>query len=256
MTKRKPESPAGNILYGVHPVFETLKSKRRLIEHVYCSKSRTWPPEFVKTLAELSIPVTQVSAEELLALTGSTHHQGLAAKVGAFPYVSLGDIISGRFGRAGVMVLLDEIQDPANVGSIVRSAECLGAAGVVLTKDRAAAVTPAVEKAAAGAAAYLPIARVVNLVRAMEELKAERYWIFGADMRSPQVYTSLDFTGQVALVLGSEGKGMRRLVRESCDGAVSIPMAGKITSLNVAQTAAILLAEAQRQRLEKGRASA
>jgi 23S rRNA (guanosine2251-2'-O)-methyltransferase len=202
----------------------------------------------VNSLNALGLPVSQMNPDEMLALTGSAHHQGLAAKVGPFPYVSLHDLVSARSGRSGILVLLDEIQDPGNVGSIIRSAECLGAAGMVLTKDRAAPVTPAVEKAAAGATAHLPLARVVNLVRAMEELKAANYWIYGADIRARQVYTELDWTGQVALVLGSEGKGLRRLVLENCDARVSIPMGGKIASLNVAQTAAVVLAEAQRQR--------
>jgi 23S rRNA (guanosine2251-2'-O)-methyltransferase len=251
LTKRKLEPPPATIIYGVHPVIETLRSRRRVVEHVYCSRGRPLNPVLVRALDELSIPMTQVPPEELLARTGSTHHQGLAAKVGPFPYVSLDAIVSEAGVRSGVLVLLDEVQDPANVGSIIRSAECLGARGVVLTKGRAAAVTPAVEKVAAGAAAHLPLARVINLVRTMEDLKAEGYWIYGATAEARQVYTSVDLTGLVALVLGSEGKGLRRLVRERCDGAVSIPMTGMVTSLNVAQTAAILLAEAQRQRLKQ-----
>lgn len=249
MNKRKSEAPPGNVLYGVHPVLETIRSRRRVIERVYRSKSRSLPPEFADALHGL--PVTQVSPDELVELTGSMHHQGLAAKVGPFPYASLDDIVSSRSRPSGLVILLDEIQDPGNVGSIIRSAECLGAAGMVLTKDRAAPITPAVEKAAAGAAAHLPLARVVNLVRAIEELKAARYWVYGADVRARQVYTELDWTGEVALVLGSEGKGLRRLVLESCDARVTIPMAGKIASLNVAQTATIVLGEAQRQRRAK-----
>ena len=206
-------------------------------------------PGLARETEAMSIAVTSVPPEEMLALTGSTHHQGLAAKVGPFPYVSLEAIVAK--GGSGVLVLLDEVQDPANLGSIIRSAECLGAAGVVLTKDRAAPVTPVVEKAAAGAAAHLPVSSATNLVRAIEELKAEGYWIYGATAEARQEYTSVDLTGRVGLVLGSEGKGLRRLVRERCDGALSIPMTGKIASLNVAQTAAILLSEAQRQRLKR-----
>jgi 23S rRNA (guanosine2251-2'-O)-methyltransferase len=252
LTKRKSEAPPGNILYGVHPILETVRSRRRVIEHVYRSKGRSLHPEVVNALRALAVPVTELAPDEMTDLTGSTHHQGVAAKVGPFPYASLNDLVTKQSGRPGILVLLDEIQDPGNVGSIIRSAECLGAAGMVLTKDRAAPVTPAVEKAAAGAAAHLPLARVVNLVRAIQELKAANYWIYGADVRARQLYTELDWTGEVALVLGSEGKGLRRLVLESCDARVSIPMAGKVASLNVAQTATVVLAEAQRQRRAKG----
>ena len=172
--------------------------------------------------------------------------------MGPFPYVEFSEVLSASADQQGPVLILDEIQDPANLGSILRSGECLGVTAVILSKDRSVAVTPAVEKTSAGAAAHVPLARVVNLARAMEGLKESGYWIYATDSTAKAVCFATDLTGRVAFVLGSEGKGIRRLVREKCDVALSIPMAGKVGSLNVSQTAAILLAEALRQRLAMG----
>ncbi len=184
--------------------------------------------------------------DELAELAGSPHHQGVVAEVGPFVYTELDKVLGS--GRQGPMVLLDEVQDPANLGNILRTAECLGAAAVVCTKDRSVHVTPTVEKASAGASAHLPVVRVTYLVRAVEVLKREAYWIYAAEARGATVCYRLDLSGRVAFVVGSEGRGVRRLVRETCDGSISIPMTGEIDSLNVSQAVTILLAEALRQR--------
>jgi 23S rRNA (guanosine2251-2'-O)-methyltransferase len=189
-----------------------------------------------------------VKESDIRSLAGSAHHQGVAARAGPFPYETLESILSRDPKGSQILVMLDSVQDPNNVGSILRSAECLGAVGVVIAKDRAAGITPAVEKASAGASAHLAIARVVNLVRAIEQVKQESFWVYGADASATDTCYQVDLKGNVAFVLGSEEAGLRRLVRESCDCCVRIPMAGRIDSLNVAQTAAILLAESMRQR--------
>lgn len=207
-------------------------------------------------LSHIQAPVEQVTAAQILAITQSPHHQGIAARVGPFPYVDLVDLIDRATGNAGPIVVLDEIQDPANLGSILRVAECLGAAGVILTKDRCVSVTPAVEKAAAGGSAHVPVARVVNLARAVEQLKKAGYWVYAAEAGNGVSLYSLVLSGKMAFVLGSEGKGIRRLVLEKCDHLVSVPMIGRISSLNVAQTASILLAESLRQRLASGEVQA
>lgn len=248
--KRKQTVRAGRtVIYGVHPVIETLKAGRRQIQEVYLAREPSPHWDLKAVLEAAGIPLARVSANELLSITGSPNHQGLAALVGPFPYVELSDVLSASPYPPGPVLILDEIQDPTNLGSILRSGECLGAAAVVLSKDRSVAVTPAVEKTSSGAAAHVPLARVVNLVRAMNELKGAGYWIYATDSRAKEACFATDLTGRLALVLGSEGKGIRRLVREKCDAALSIPMAGQVGSLNVSQTAAILLAEALRQRL-------
>lgn len=251
---KKKKSPTQNVLYGVHPVLETLRVGRRRIEEVFISRE-SGVGDLSAQLGAADIPIARVSSNELTAVAGTPHHQGLAAKVGPYSYFDFDDLLSSATDSGSLILVLDEIQDPANLGSILRSCECLGAAGVVLTKDRAVPVTPAVEKAAAGASAHVRVARVVNLVRAIEKLKASGFWVFAADAKATVDVFSVDLSGKIGVVLGSEGKGIRRLVRENSDQTVSIPMIGKIDSLNVSQTAVVILAESLRQRMHKDRAA-
>ncbi|MBI4964340.1 MAG: 23S rRNA (guanosine(2251)-2'-O)-methyltransferase RlmB [Desulfomonile tiedjei] len=255
MNKKKLPPHAPPVLYGVHPVLETIKAGKRPLEKIYISRGPIIERELAALLEPTGIPIVRISATDMLSIAGSPHHQGLAARVGPFPYAEIEDLLAQKVPATGVVLILDEIQDPANLGSILRSAECLGAAAVILTKDRACSITPAAEKAAAGASAHIPVVRVVNLARTIDQLKAAGFWVYAADSRAKDMCYSIDLTGQVALVLGSEGKGIRRLVLEKCDNAVFIPMCGKVDSLNVAQTAAILLGEALRQRLVRDRGS-
>jgi 23S rRNA (guanosine2251-2'-O)-methyltransferase len=248
LSKKKPPERSRLVIYGVHPVLETLRAGKRHIEKVYVLTGSSVEREIGTRLEGLSLPLLRISGNEIASLAGSPHHQGIAARVGPFPYVELDHLMSESIHQSGPVLLLDGIQDPANLGSILRSAECLGATGIVLTTDRSASITPAAEKASAGASAHISVARVVNLVRALGELKAAGFWIHAADSRGSDSIYSVDFRGKIAFVVGSEGKGIRRLVRDTSDFVISIPMTGKIESLNVAQTAAILLAEALRQR--------
>lgn len=234
----------------MHPILETLKVGRRRIEEVFISRE-SQVEDLVPRLEAAGIPISRVTGNQIASMTGSPNHQGLAARVEPFLYWDVDDLLSKCSESWPMILVLDEIQDPSNLGSIIRSCECLGAAGVVLTKDRAVPVTPAVEKAAAGASAHLPVARVVNLVRAIEMLKDYGYWVFAADASGTSDVFSVDLSERIAVVLGSEGKGLRRLVRERCDQTVFIPMAGRIDSLNVSQTAAVILAESLRQRMSK-----
>jgi len=245
--RKLPGSQA--VIYGVHPVLETLRAGRRSVHEVFLSRSSHDETELAALAAAQEVVVSHLTGDLMTSLAGNPHHQGVAAKVGPFPYVELEDLLADSPRDSLPIVVLDEVQDPVNLGTILRSAECLGVRGVVMAKDRAVTVTPVAEKASAGAAAHVPVARVVNLVRALHQLKDAGYWIYGADPRSSESCYRADLTGKVALVLGSEGKGLRRLVRETCDLAVSIPMTGRIESLNVAQTAAILLSECLRRRL-------
>jgi 23S rRNA (guanosine2251-2'-O)-methyltransferase len=168
----------------------------------------------------------------------------VAARVGPYPYVDLEDLLAAS---DPLVVVLDGVTDPHNLGAVLRVAEGAGASGVVIPKDRAVGVTAAAVKASAGASEHVPVARVTNIRRAIDRMKEAGLWVYAAEAGGTP-YTELDLTGPVGLVLGSEGKGVRRLVREGCDGSVSIPMRGAVESLNVSVAAAVLLYEAGRQR--------
>lgn len=176
MKRKQPARSGPAIIYGVHPVVETLKAGRRQIQEIYLARD-SFPQLNLNAQLEASqIPLVRVSGNELLSIAGSPNHQGLAARVGSFPYVEFSDIVSTLALEQRPILVLDAIQDPANLGSILRSAECLGAAAVILSKDRSVAVTPAVEKTSAGAAAHVPVAKVVNLVR---DRTAQRIRVLG-----------------------------------------------------------------------------
>jgi len=237
------------VIYGLHPVQETQRAGRRRIDKIYLARGSGLEPGALAQAQQAGIPVSHIPVQQMLTIAGSANHQGIAAEVEPFAYWDIEDILAHSQGPPGLVLILDGIQDPANLGSILRSAECFGATAVVITKDRSVSVTPAVEKAAAGASAHIRIARVVNLSRVMDQLKESGFWTYGTDSLSSKTLYSVDLAVPVAFVLGSEGKGMRRLVRENCDEVISIPMGGKIGSLNVAQTTAIVLAESFRQRM-------
>lgn len=184
-------------------------------------------------------------------------HQGIIAFAAAKDYVSVDDILKAAAdsGRPPFIVILDEITDPNNLGSILRTSNAAGVHGVIIPKRRAIGLTSAVSKASAGAIEYVPVARVTNLVQTIEYLKKQNIWVVGTDAAADRPYFDHDLTGGIALVIGSEGEGMSRLVREACDFTVSIPMAGEISSLNAAVAGAVVLYEIVRQREERNRLS-
>ena len=218
------ESAAGQLIYGKRPVEEAERGKR--------SVRRVWrSPE--------------TSAEELERLCGSPDHQGVVAEVDPYPYADP----SGLLRKAGgLIVALDQVQDPRNLGAVCRSAEFAGAAGVVVPERRAAEVTAVACKASAGAVEHLEIAHVRNLADWLAEAKAAGFWIWGADADAEQAPWSVDLDGPTVLVLGGEGKGIRPRVASACDGLVALPKLGEVDSLNVSSAAAALLFEATRQR--------
>jgi 23S rRNA (guanosine2251-2'-O)-methyltransferase len=191
----------------------------------------------------------ELADRELTELAGSPDHQGVVAEVDPYPYAGEDEPLRGD---APLVVALDQVQDPRNLGAICRAADGAGATGVVIPVRRAAAVTAAACKASAGAVEHLAVARVTNLVRWLERAKAGGAWSYGADAAAATPYTDVDLCGPTVLVLGGEGGGLRRLVAERCDARVSIPLAGRIESLNVAAAAAVLLFEARRQRDASG----
>jgi 23S rRNA (guanosine2251-2'-O)-methyltransferase len=215
------------LIYGRRPVAEAERGRRRV--------HRTW-----------RAPGT--SAEELERLCGSADHQGVVAEVDPYPYADPSSLFEDDDGQ-GLVVALDQIQDPHNLGAVCRAAEVAGAAGVVIPERRAASVTAAACKASAGAVEHLPVARVRNLADWLAEAKQAEAWIYGADAESDRRYTDVEWTGRAVLVLGSEGKGLRPRVAKACDELVSIPIAGAIGSLNASVAAAVILFEARRQRL-------
>ncbi len=242
------------LLYGRQPVREVLRAARRHVFKLLVAEGIR-PAGIVAEILSLAgqahLPVQPVDRRELDKLGGEVHHQGLAAEVSEYPYVDLDELlqVARAAGEEPFLLLLDHVQDPQNLGSLLRSAEAAGVHGVILPHRRAAAVTPAAVRASAGAAEHLCVAQVPNLVQAMGWLKGRRVWLAGLEPSSvAQLYTGADLRGPLGLVVGSEGQGLARLVRETCDLLIRLPMYGKIDSLNASAAGAIALYEVRRQR--------
>ncbi len=206
--------------------------------------------ELIATAAARSVAVVNVSRDALDKRAATKHHQGVIALVEDARYSHLQEIIEAAHatGDAPLIVVLDGIQDPQNFGAIARTVDAAGGHGMVAAERRAVGVTPGSVRASAGALEHVPVARVVNISRAIEDLKAAGFWVVGLDMAGSRPYTSVDMTRPVAIVVGSEGEGISRLVKEKCDFIVSIPMKGKLGSLNASAAAAVVLFEVVRQR--------
>jgi 23S rRNA (guanosine2251-2'-O)-methyltransferase len=244
------------VLYGLHPVEEALKAGRRRIVHVLVARERHDDrlSRLVSECRLAGVRVRQEAREQLTQLAGTSGHQGIVAVV--YPHESLGieDLyprLPGSTDVARLLLALDGVEDPQNLGALLRVADGAGVDGVVLTERRSAPLSPVAVKASAGAAEHLRIARVVNLVRALEDLKRQNLWIIGLDERGSTDYDHFDFTGDCVLVLGREGAGLHDLVRRTCDHLLRIPMAGGVRSLNVSAAGAVVLYEAFRQRRAK-----
>jgi 23S rRNA (guanosine2251-2'-O)-methyltransferase len=209
--------------------------------------------EIVRLARRHNVPVRFEDRPRLDQMAGTREHQGVLAMVASKAAISLDDLLArsnppGLPPASRLLVLLDGVEDPQNLGAIIRSALAAGAAGIVVPERRAAGLGEAAARASAGAVAHLPVARVINLPRAMEALKSAGYWLVGLDERAQRRYTDVDLTGAIALVLGGEGKGLHQLVRERCDFLVSIPSSGPVPSLNVSVAAGVALFEVVRQR--------
>ena len=235
------EEEASNLLVGRNPIREALKAGRDM-EKLLVAKGELIGSarEIVAMAREQKVIVQEVDRAHLDAMAPG--HQGLIAVVSAYAYKTVDDMLAlaKERGEAPFLVILDGVTDPHNLGAIIRSAECAGAHGVIIPERRAVGLTPAAVKASAGAVEYLPVAREVNLTRTIERLKKEGVWIYGTAM-DREDYRKVDYSGAKALVIGSEGEGMSRLVGESCDKVVTLPMKGKIESLNASVAAGILL---------------
>jgi len=238
-------------LTGPHAVREALAAGRPL-QAVLVARGRHGGrlEEIVRLAKRNGVPVRFEDRVRLDQVAGTREHQGVVAMVASSATVSLEDLLA-RSSPQSLLVLLDGVEDPQNLGAIIRTALAAGAAGIIIPERRAAGLGDAAARASAGAVAHLPVARVTNLPRAMETLKTAGYWLVGLDERAERRYTDVDLTGSVALVLGGEGKGLHQLVRERCDFLVSIPSRGPVPSLNVSVAAGIALFEVLRQRTVK-----
>jgi 23S rRNA (guanosine2251-2'-O)-methyltransferase len=232
------------ILSGIHPVAEALRAKHSL-DRILVAQGAGGPrlQEIIDLARRSGVSVRFEPRVALDKLAGSSAHQGVVAVGAASKYADLADAASAQ-----LVVVLDGVEDPHNLGAIIRTAHAAGAGAVIIPERRAAGVTDVVAKAAAGAVEYLPIVRVTNINRALEDLKQKQYWIYGLDERGTETYDQIDYAAPTAIVLGGEGKGLHEQVRKHCDALVRIPMAGKISSLNVSVAAGVVLFEWKRRR--------
>ncbi|MGB9407158.1 MAG: 23S rRNA (guanosine(2251)-2'-O)-methyltransferase RlmB [Terracidiphilus sp.] len=239
------------VLYGLHPVEEALKAGRRRFDQVLVARERHDErlESLVTLCREAGVRVRQEAREQLTQLAKTPAHQGVVALVRSQEFLSIEDLYEALSpGAARLLLALDGVEDPQNLGALLRVADGAGVDGVLLTERRSAPLSPVAVKASAGAAEHLRIARVVNLVRALEELKRQNLWIIGLDERGTTDYDQFDLTGNCVLVLGREGAGLHDLVRRTCDHLLRIPMSGGVSSLNVSAAGAVVLFEAFRQR--------
>ena len=250
-TARVQDAEADGIIEGRNAVIEALRAGTT-IDKIFIQKGETDKTlgHIASTARAAGVVVVDADKRKLDFMSRTHAHQGVIALTSVREYVSVEDIlnIAREKGENPLIVVCDEISDPHNLGAIIRTAECAGAHGVVIPKRRSAGLTSIVGKTSAGAVSYVPVARVPNIPALLEQLQKEGVWVFGTAAEGTTTLYSADLKGPAAIVIGSEGEGMTRLVREKCDFLVSIPMKGKISSLNASAAAAILLYEAVRQR--------
>lgn len=241
------------IIYGVNPVMEALRAGRRNCHEVMISLGRreSTAAKICEEAARRRVSVSFISKQEIAGLSRTDKHQGVAARVDAYPYAELEQMLKKSIedAKKAFILVLDNISDPHNLGSLVRTAHLMGVHGVIMPRDKAVGVTPAVVKSSAGATEYLPIVQVTNLARTLEYLKGSGVWVTGVEGGGEKSIYDSDFKGlNCALVLGSEGSGLRRLVRQLCDFITFIPMEGLVSSYNVSVAGALAMGEVARQR--------
>lgn len=238
-----------DILYGRNPVLEALRSgrpaRKLVLAHGVQAESRL--EEILSLAAQRGIPVEESPRRRLDDIAHTEHHQGVAGYFHSRPPLSLDDLL-GRARQPALLLVLDGIQDPQNLGALARCADAAGADGLVIPRHRAASLTPAAAKASAGASEYVPVVSVPNLAHALQRIGEAGIWRVGLAAEGSVRYDAFDYTSAVALVVGAEGEGLRPITRRSCDAVVSLPMLGHVSSLNAAAAGAVLLYEAARQR--------
>jgi 23S rRNA (guanosine2251-2'-O)-methyltransferase len=241
------------VIFGIHPVMEAIGGDEPAIRRIIIAEGRHDKAvrELMERAKEKHIPCQFQSRIDLERMAGGQSHQGIVAVCRRFSYAGLAEVIGNRHPvfDNDVIMLLDGIQDPRNLGSLIRTAHCLGVNGVIVAENRTASLTGTAMKASAGAVYHVPIARVVNVARTIDELKERGFWIYGATPEGKRMFEAFDCSQSIGLLFGSEGEGIRPLLRKKCDFLVSIPMWGKIDSLNVSVAAGIVLYEATRGRM-------
>lgn len=241
--ERNISEPKSDVIAGRNPVSEAIKSGRTIDKIMIAKGAKAGAIVGILAKAkEKQIPIKEVDVKKLDFLSGGAVHQGIIATAAVKEYASVEDIfqLAQSRGEDPFVIVLDEIEDPHNLGAIIRTAECAGAHGVIIPQRRSATLNYTVGKSSAGAIEYVPVARVTNIVNCIDNLRDKGLWIFGADMDGTN-YTDCNFKGPVALVIGNEGKGIGRLVKEHCDAIVSLPIKGKIDSLNASVAAGIIM---------------
>lgn len=238
------------VLYGIHAIAEALKRGGRRFDYVAVSRDRTDPrlQRILDDCRAQGISVRFVPREDIDRQTRTNTHQGIMAFTSRKEYSGVEELLEHKHGEYVFLLVLDGVEDPHNLGALIRSADGAGVDGAIIPERRAAGITGTVVKASAGASEHLPVARVVNIARTLDELKERNVWVVGLDERGQQSYDELDYNMNCAIVMGAEGKGLHDLVRRKCDMLVSIPMMGSVNSLNVSVAGAIVMYEVQRQR--------
>lgn len=252
--REEPRELPDDVLVGRNAVTEALKSGRGINKLWIASGDREGSVAEIAALAkERGIVVQYVERAKIEALAGGHRHQGVLAYVAPVPYAELEDILKAAEakGEAPFLVLLDELEDPHNLGALLRTADATGVHGILIPKRRSVSLNATVAKTSAGAVEYVPVARISNIAQTLKKLKEKGFWVAGADMDGEKAYYEADLTGPLVLVVGSEGKGMSRLTKEACDFIVRMPMVGRINSLNASVAGSILMYESMRQRLQK-----
>lgn len=238
-----------DIIAGRNPVLEALRAGRTINKIMIAHGSKTTGiQEIIELAKEKRVPIQKVERKHLDKITAGAIHQGVVATAAAKEYADLDELLNGDTDP--FLVLLDELHDPHNLGAIIRTADAAGVQGIIIPKRRSAQLTTTVAKASAGAVEHMPVARVTNLVQTIKKLQQQGIWVVGADMDGDTVHWDSKLDGPLALVIGGEGKGLGRLVKESCDALVRLPMVGRINSLNASVAAGILIYEVVRQRMQ------
>ena len=252
--REEPRELPDDVLVGRNAVTEALKSGRGINKLWIASGDREGSVAEIAALAkERGIVVQYVERAKIEALAVGHRHQGVLAYVAPVSYAELDDILKAaeEKGEAPFLVLLDELEDPHNLGALLRTADATGVHGILIPKRRSVSLNATVAKTSAGAVEYVPVARIGNIAQTLKKLKEKGFWVAGADMDGEKAYYEADLTGPLVLVVGSEGRGMSRLTKEACDFIVSMPMVGRINSLNASVAGSILMYESMRQRLQK-----
>lgn len=239
------------IIEGRNPVLEAINSGRTINKIMVANGQKEGSiKKIIGKAKDAGIVISYVDRHKIDGLSESENHQGVLAFAAAYDYVELEDLLKSIEAKeeAPFLIVLDEINDPHNLGSIMRTADAVGAHGIIIPKRRAVGLTPVVAKTSAGAIEYVPVCRVTNITRTIEALKEKNIWVAGADMAGEQNHFQANMTGAFALVMGSEGQGISRLVKERCDFLINIPMVGQVSSLNASVAASVILYEAFKQR--------